>query len=81
MTGWVDCAEDWGMPFGTRMYKDVDGLRLRLGQYVNKRWHWWVEKADSNIMVTSALGSGIVPTQEWAAESAEAFAKKFLTPL
>ena len=81
MTGWVDCAEDWGMPFGTRMYKDVDGLRLRLGQYTIRKWHWWVSEPDETLPLGKVHGSGVVPTQEWAAESAEAFAKKFLTPL
>ena len=81
MTGWIDFAEEDGMTPGTRMYKRVDGLELRLGQYTTKRWHWWVAQPNDAIPLGNVLGSGIVPTQDWAAESAEAFAKKFLTPL
>ena len=81
MTGWVDFAEEDGMTPGTRMYKVVDGLQLRLGQYTIRKWHWWVSEPDETLPLGKVHGSGFVPTQEWAAESAEAFAKKFLTLL
>ena len=84
MTGWIDFAEEMGMPYGKRMYKVVDGLTCRLGQYFgdrHRKWHWWVSEPDETLPLGKVHGSGVVPTQEWAAESAEAFAKKFLTLL
>jgi hypothetical protein len=79
MSEWIDYAEEQDMPYGTRMKKSFENLRLQLGQYLSakhRKWHWscFDENGD-------CVGSGIVPTQQWAKESAEEFAKKFLYPL
>ena len=65
---WVDISHEYGYPERTRMSAEVNGLRLGVGRYVSRHWHWWALDASGR-----ALATDKAPTLEEAMQQADDF--------
>jgi len=65
---WIDISHEYEYPERTRMSASVAGLRLGVGQYVSRHWHWWVLDATGR-----ALATDKAPSREEAMQQANDF--------